>query len=199
MTDHEGFPLVTGHLSLDLVNTEVVRRGNRHDLLMTSEDLARWVAAMEQEGNLVRETLPRGYDSADALHALLKLRDFLRKEFENIADGNEPADSWRVILEKWVERAPFAYKVKDRCLIPVPTGSSSDALASLAAFDALRLLVTGDLLTLRRCTNPNCVLLFMDSSGRRKWCSMKICGNRMKVARHQSRKGCVSRDRAKDR
>ncbi|MGX6988867.1 CGNR zinc finger domain-containing protein [Leuconostoc fallax] len=29
--------------------------------------------------------------------------------------------------------------------------------------------------------NPKCVLLFVDESGRRKWCSIQICGNRHKV------------------
>ncbi|WP_425203523.1 CGNR zinc finger domain-containing protein [Priestia megaterium] len=29
------------------------------------------------------------------------------------------------------------------------------------------------------------MLLFIDLTGRRKWCSMKICGNRKKVARFQ--------------
>ncbi|HDR6823126.1 TPA: CGNR zinc finger domain-containing protein, partial [Bacillus thuringiensis] len=35
---------------------------------------------------------------------------------------------------------------------------------------------------------PDCVLLFIDKSGKRKWCSMKICGNRKKVAKFQDRK-----------
>jgi predicted RNA-binding Zn ribbon-like protein len=188
MVEHEGFPLVTGHLSLDLVNTEVVRRGNRHNLLATFDDLARWIAAMEQAGGVAGESLPEGCSTPDALHALLALREALRRQFERIADGNEPADGWKVDLEARIARAPFAYKVMNNALVPVPMGAPPDALASLVAWDALRLLASGELLTLRRCANPDCVLLFMDASGRRKWCSMKICGNRMKVARHQSRK-----------
>ena len=33
------FPLISGNLSLDLVNTELVRRGQRYDLLITNEDV----------------------------------------------------------------------------------------------------------------------------------------------------------------
>ena len=49
----------------------------------------------------------------------------------------------------------------------------------------------GDLLTsdalnrVRQCSNPNCSWLFVDTSraGRRRWCDMKVCGNRAKVYR----------------
>lgn len=187
MAQNKEFPLVSGHLSLDLVNTEVVRRGIRHDLLVTSEDLVRWIDTMEQVGSLVPAALQKGYDSPEALQALRKVRDLLRKEFERIADGNEPTESWRMHLEKLVEIAPLSYKIMNKSLIPIPMGRPDNALASLVALDTLRLLATGDLLTIHRCANPDCVLLFMDASGRRKWCSMKICGNRTKVARHHAR------------
>ena len=41
----------------------------------------------------------------------------------------------------------------------------------------------------RRCANPNCVLLFLDvsKSGRRRWCDMATCGNRAKSAAHYAR------------
>ena len=188
MRNHEEFPLVSGHLSLDLVNTELVQRGNRHDLLVTSEDLVSWIHAMEKAGALVPAVLPQGYDSPEALQVLLSLRDLLRRQFERVADGNKPEDSWKANLEKLVEEAPFSYKVRDKSLIPVPLGRPEHALSTLAAFDALRLLASGELLSLHRCANPDCVLLFMDTSGRRKWCSMRICGNRTKVSRHHARK-----------
>ena len=44
---------------------------------------------------------------------------------------------------------------------------------------------------IRRCANPRCVLYFRDRSRarRRRWCSMAVCGNRMKVAAHVRRHG----------
>lgn len=37
---------------------------------------------------------------------------------------------------------------------------------------------------LKRCANPDCLILFYDDSRthRRRWCSMALCGNRSKVA-----------------
>ncbi|HEU4437710.1 MAG TPA: CGNR zinc finger domain-containing protein [Methylomirabilota bacterium] len=44
---------------------------------------------------------------------------------------------------------------------------------------------------IRRCANPRCSLYFRDRSRgrRRRWCSMAVCGNRMKVAAHARRHG----------
>ncbi len=44
---------------------------------------------------------------------------------------------------------------------------------------------------IRKCANPRCVLYFRDRSRarRRRWCSMAVCGNRMKVASHARRHG----------
>jgi predicted RNA-binding Zn ribbon-like protein len=41
----------------------------------------------------------------------------------------------------------------------------------------------------RKCASPVCVRYFVDESrtGRRRWCSMAICGNRAKVAAHARR------------
>lgn len=43
---------------------------------------------------------------------------------------------------------------------------------------------------IRKCANPRCVLYFRDRSRsrRRRWCSMAVCGNRMKVAAHARRR-----------
>ena len=42
---------------------------------------------------------------------------------------------------------------------------------------------------LRVCANESCRWVFIDSSptGRRRWCDMRTCGNRAKVARHRAR------------
>lgn len=60
---------------------------------------------------------------------------------------------------------------------------------TLLAEAAARLLTEKDLTLVRRCENPACVLHFYDTSRnhRRRWCSMDICGNRMKVAAHYRR------------
>jgi predicted RNA-binding Zn ribbon-like protein len=50
------------------------------------------------------------------------------------------------------------------------------------------LLAESDSSRLRKC--ESCVLHFLDTSkkGSRRWCSMNICGNKIKVAAYQRRK-----------
>jgi predicted RNA-binding Zn ribbon-like protein len=42
---------------------------------------------------------------------------------------------------------------------------------------------------IRKCASPECLLYFYDTSrvGKRRWCSMAVCGNRAKVAAHMAR------------
>ncbi len=52
--------------------------------------------------------------------------------------------------------------------------------------DAAELLVSAERTSLRECAAGDCAWLFVDHSKNqsRRWCDMKICGNRTKVRRH---------------
>ncbi|WP_416147657.1 CGNR zinc finger domain-containing protein [Salipaludibacillus sp. HK11] len=190
MTETNKFPLISGYLSLDLVNTEIVRRGQRHNLMLSEEDLMDWLHVIKERNSYwddnqflkVRERI------GQVLLCIIEMRTVLRDNFELIADGQSVPDQFIDFLEKNVEKAPFRYKLIHQKLIPIPVGEIEDTLLSLISFDVLTLIETKKLSSLKRCSNPDCVLLFFDESGRRKWCSMKICGNRKKAARFQQRK-----------
>jgi predicted RNA-binding Zn ribbon-like protein len=64
------------------------------------------------------------------------------------------------------------------------------ALAPIARAIA-ELVVSGRSVEIGKCANPRCLLFFRDRSRtrRRRWCSMAVCGNRMKVAAHLRRHG----------
>lgn len=64
----------------------------------------------------------------------------------------------------------------------------SALLGELAAACA-DLLATHRAEQVRKCENPTCTLWFADTKRgpRRRWCSMAVCGNRMKVAAHRAR------------
>ncbi|HWP92512.1 MAG TPA: CGNR zinc finger domain-containing protein, partial [Thermodesulfobacteriota bacterium] len=61
-------------------------------------------------------------------------------------------------------------------------------IVQIAEF-ASDLLCNVDFSLIKKCGNPVCVLYFYDTSKNhaRRWCSMSICGNRMKVAAHYKR------------
>jgi len=53
---------------------------------------------------------------------------------------------------------------------------------------ASRLLLSENVQQVRACANPECRWLFMDTSKNhtRRWCDMKVCGNRMKARRFKA-------------
>lgn len=71
-------------------------------------------------------------------------------------------------------------------------GSASETAWPRAALDAAA-LAAEELLrtaagTIAACPGAGCGWLFTDPRGRRRWCSMAVCGNRAKVRRHASRR-----------
>ncbi|HET9574897.1 MAG TPA: CGNR zinc finger domain-containing protein, partial [Nitrospira sp.] len=68
-------------------------------------------------------------------------------------------------------------------------GESSRLLTPLteAASD---LLCYGNLSLVKKCRSNACILYFYDTTKNhtRNWCSMQLCGNRMKVAAHYRKK-----------
>lgn len=188
LNNTSSFPLLSGHPSLDLVNTELVRRGIRHDLLIRPEDLTAWLEALNMKESLPSLQHASSEITKEALNKVKEFRIVVRDMYERLADGQEVTRSWVRLMEACIANAPLSYHFIDGRLVPAPRGSDIDAILSLVALDALRLLEAGELAYLHRCSNPECVLLYVDRSGRRKWCSMKICGNRVKVARNQAKK-----------
>jgi predicted RNA-binding Zn ribbon-like protein len=65
-------------------------------------------------------------------------------------------------------------------------GAPTGAARVVLAWDALRISSPG---RLRPCENPECRLFLIDRSkpNTARWCSMAICGNRMKARRHYRR------------
>ncbi|OPA18127.1 CGNR zinc finger domain-containing protein [Bacillus cereus] len=190
MQEIKQFPLISGNPSLDLVNTELVRRGQRYDLLITNEDVLEWLHVIKVNFPFWNEKTLIGIQKRmdQVTSSILEVREVLRKQFEAIADQQEISNDFITYLEKQIEKAPFTYKIIEQQLVSIPVGKIEDVLASLIAFDALTLIAENKLISLKRCSNSDCVLLFIDKSGKRKWCSMKICGNRKKVAKFQDRK-----------
>ena len=58
------------------------------------------------------------------------------------------------------------------------------------ARDAADLLTHPDAVRVKACASDDCSALFVDTTKnrRRRWCDMKICGNRAKVRRHRESK-----------
>ncbi|MEC1290349.1 CGNR zinc finger domain-containing protein [Bacillus mojavensis] len=180
------FPLITQNLSLDLVNTEIISYDKRHDLIQSEKDLMAWLEIMGETAPFLSSfTLQQVQEPLQ--QRIHQFRAELRKHFESIAEGSEPSLAFIAFLQDQIAAAPFSYQILDDKLARIPNGKLDDSILSLIAYDALWLIHTNDIQQLKRCANEKCILLFLDKTGRRKWCSMKICGNRQKVSRHQKK------------
>ncbi|MDF1503572.1 CGNR zinc finger domain-containing protein [Roseisolibacter sp. H3M3-2] len=71
----------------------------------------------------------------------------------------------------------------------VTVGDAFAALMVPIVDSAADSLIGGELARVRRCADPRCARVFLDTTknGRRRWCDMATCGNRAKAARHRAR------------
>ncbi|GAA2441343.1 CGNR zinc finger domain-containing protein [Actinomadura vinacea] len=165
-------PLVDEPLSLDLLNTRWVQNGARQDLLTGLDGLRIWFAGAD-----LTDRCPA--DEA-SLNAVLTARAALL----TAVDGGDPRPLNAVLAKARVRRELGEHGPADVIEVDDPAWLA----AWLAADDYLRLLrEMPD--RIKACAHSDCILHFYDTSqnGTRRWCSMAVCGNRAKAARHYAR------------
>jgi predicted RNA-binding Zn ribbon-like protein len=191
------FLFIGGRLCVDFANT-VYAPGSPGGALGGFDDVVAFLEAAGAvdggEGRRLR-TLARAGPrrSATAFARALALRDMLRALLAALGAG-EPVHRQWIELVNGILRSDLGYPqlVARRggwCLAPM--ASRADPLAALVpvARSAAELIQEGPDAPVRKCASPRCVLYFYGASrtGKRRWCSMAMCGNRMKVAAHARR------------
>jgi predicted RNA-binding Zn ribbon-like protein len=182
---------------LDFVNTEIIERGRRVELLGSFADLIAWFEQARVLGvPEARQVLHQWGQTSRGVRALSEARAFrrlLREMVEEIVAGKRPSAhmvhkintllrcrTGEVTLVRtrqgFERRVSFEPREPSHLLVPLAESASE-------------LLCRGDLSLIRKCENPRCILYFYDTTKNhaRRWCSMAVCGNRMKVAAHQQR------------
>lgn len=183
-TDDSHFVFVGNHAAIDFVNTRVMQRGELIDLLGENTDLLRWAqeAGRVLDGELTASDLAVAKDLRAALAEL-----FLAKMEERRAPQAALATVNRHLAEHASHgRLHINAANGELELVPGKGASSLTALLAGLAHEAAQLLTSTQAAQVKRCGNAECVLLFLDTSRTRKrrWCSMDICGNRAKAAKH---------------
>jgi predicted RNA-binding Zn ribbon-like protein len=199
------FPMVGNHRCLDFVNTEIIERGRRVELLREFADLIDWlehagVLGVAQAKQILRRW-GRTPKAAAALSQALAFRRVLREMIDGIVQGEGPS---AVALERI--NAILRHRAVQVTLVRTRTGVERRLsfqprepvhLLGPVAESASDLLCHGDLTLILKCENPLCILYFYDTTKNhaRRWCSMTVCGNRMKVAAHYRRRRRKNRRR----
>src|SRR6266516_1681390 len=178
------FLFLVGRLAVDLLNTVIAR-----DLLGRREDVAAWGAAAGVVSGGGRR---RGGRGPAGLRAF---REALRRGLVAWAAAGTPPARLIALLNNHLARDPAVTEVsrKGRDVVTRvrSAGGRLERLYGAVARSAAELITQGDPRRLRKCANPICRLMFYDTSkaGRRRWCSMQLCGGRAKVRAFRRRVG----------
>jgi predicted RNA-binding Zn ribbon-like protein len=154
------------------------------DALAEPGQLARWGR---------RVGLPaRGRPDADELAAAHTLRSDLHLLFSAIAHDATPptAPLERLARDHAEATAAAGLEPDDGAAWRLAWAPSDPRLVRFAVIaDAVALLGDADRLArVRQCPGDRCGWLFVDASGRRRWCSMQTCGSRAKMRRLYERR-----------
>lgn len=186
-------PVSMGHPALDFCNTRA-GWGERvpKEYLRSHAHLAVWAGAngLVRAGRvpvLRREGERRASAAADIVARAIRFRDALYATL--VGQGDLPGVNEEV---RAAAATALLAPSTDRDVAP-GTGwrlapRDDLELPLLAVAWAAAELLTGPIAaTVSACPGAGCGWLFSDARGRRRWCTMAICGNRAKARRHAER------------
>ena len=197
--DAQRFRFVGFYCCLDFINTAPTRGAERAELIRNFADLVSWLHEAGLLGTAeAKNAMNRwgGTREGERAHArAVAFRARLEEMAEDMAASNPVSNAAIAAINQelrtrngYVEifrseggiAERFRYKPRRAAQLIAPIAES-----------AASLLCQGSLSLVRRCANPACGLFFYDTSKthRRRWCDMRVCGNRMKVrAFHRRRR-----------
>jgi predicted RNA-binding Zn ribbon-like protein len=178
-----------GRPAVDFVNTHRERWRRNVETLVTPDDLATWLVragVMEAPARVPRPVLEQARELREAIDTLVVAA---------IAGRSAPGEAV-TLVDDWLVFAgarPQLILAPDGGATPVlteraPADSPRRALGTIA-LDAAQMLGTAQRDRIRICASETCSGRFFDRSpaGRRRWCSMRTCGNEAKARRHRDR------------
>lgn len=195
------FQIVAGEVSVDLVNTLDNRPDpERHkELLNSYQDVVDWalqagVISSTQRSRLLKAVQSRPDEATDVLRQAIELRECLNRIYGSVVAGRRPAEIDLQGLNSWLAKAMSNLRLKAagggfRLEWNDDGSPPLEWVLWPVARSAVEFLVSSDLANLRECGEPECRWMFVDRSKNhsRRWCDMRVCGNRVKVRKFYRR------------
>ena len=192
----DGFLFVANRPILDFLNTKPVLADGPTELLPDVRALERWLIASDMVTSPKAKAVVRGWrqspEAAAFLDELIAFRERLRDAVVRLENGSSPTNAFLAEVNFLLLQHPrhiWLHKQDGKVIRETlfEPRRPPDLWAPIVA-------ATVDLLTetessrIRNC--ESCVVHFFDASkkGSRRWCSMNICGNKLKVAAYQRRR-----------
>jgi predicted RNA-binding Zn ribbon-like protein len=197
----DGFLFLGNHPALDFLNTCPVQNGEAVELLPDFEALVRWFQAADllspRQAVSLRQQWEGPTGAQRVVERMRELREKLRKEVLAWERGATVNRQMIAELNHLMAEHPMLTRLKATGSVPTAElwfdARRPEDLFAPVANSAAMLFAELDRSRVRQC--GQCVLHFYDTSkkGIRRWCSMQLCGNRLKVAAYAARRRMVDR------
>lgn len=191
------FLFIGNHPCLDFINTQIAQNGQPVDLLDTFSDLVMWLVQVHlldrEEAKKAEQKWGGHPEEIQILEQAREFRTTLREMVERLAAGKPvPQAALEAINRRLRDRVGYPQLIRRSGKLEREfqvESQEANQLLGLIAESASDLLCTCKLSLIKKCQNPVCVLFFYDTTKNhaRHWCSMSVCGNRIKVAAHYRR------------
>jgi predicted RNA-binding Zn ribbon-like protein len=184
------FTFSSGRLCLDFLATLVDWRAERATELLTEP------ARLDDWLQLADLPVPVAGSADSDLADGRSLRSAVNSVARALITAAEPPAADVRVINAFARAATPVYYLRadgrSRVAVAEPTATASLAVI---ARDAVHLLAGPELNRLRECACTDCATLFFDRSpsGRRRWCSMRGCGERVASASYRRRRNLAPR------
>ena len=197
--------LVGDHLAMDFLNSIEVRSNPETECLRDGAGLVRWLeragAISKADTKALRAMKPADLDRTAA--KARELREWFRVTLDDLvaSKGCRSALSKLTPLIELLEQGHWYWRIaegrsaqhdnagKALYLADAIRWNRPDQLLQPVARAMAALICNEDWSRIKHCSNHVCSLVFLDKTkaNKRRWCSMAVCGNRMKNAAHRAR------------
>src|SRR6266436_3085211 len=193
----DGFLFVANKPILDFLNTKPVLADGPTELLPDVRALERWLIAsgmvISPKTKAIVRDCRHSTEASTFLKQLIAFRERLREAVVRIENGSSPTDPFLAEVNSLLLQYPLHSSLHKRDGKVIretlfEPRKPTDFWAPIIDATADLLAETESSSRIRKC--ESCVVHFFDTSkkGSRRWCSMNICGNKVKVAAYQRRK-----------
>jgi predicted RNA-binding Zn ribbon-like protein len=194
------FQIIAGELCLDFINTLDNRLipERRQELIQSYEDLLDWATqagalSTAQRALLLREAESDPKEAAAVRARAVELRECLYRIMTAVARSRRVSEDDLSVFNAYLGEALSHLELrrarKGFRLAWPENHSKLDSVLWRIARSASDRLSGDDLESVRECGDDTCRWLFVDRSKNhsRRWCDMKVCGNRIKARKFYRR------------
>ncbi|RBP94977.1 CGNR zinc finger protein [Cytobacillus firmus] len=185
--------LLGGTAWINLVNTTYNSEKQNIDILIEPSITLQWLG----DNNLLRESDFLALENDELLKSLIVELRLLRDLSKTILVDLEQQGKLSLNVTEQLKRLTKQVKVRltivsdsDKLKLVSEGITTRDHVLYMIIHSIIQTLDTIPTHRIRNCEHPECRLYFVDTSksGKRRWCSMELCGNRQKSAEFYARK-----------